>query len=277
MSDAECPTCGEEFKNEHGRNIHHVQAHGESLAGVEVNCAWCGDGLKRDPCEVENSERFFCGGKSCQGKWRSEHIAGENHPRWEEMVEVQCEYCGASLERYPYVAEDYDMFFCGGDSDCFGLYRTENLTGEDAPNWRGGDVEVVCAFCGDTLTRRRRVVERQTRHFCVEKGCEGQWRSAHRSGEDAPAWKGGDGVYGEGWNPKKRESVRNQQNRECLGCGKDETDIGQNLDVHHVRKARSFDDPLERNDSSNLVALCRDCHYAAERCAPLLPDFISAD
>jgi 5-methylcytosine-specific restriction endonuclease McrA len=30
--------------------------------------------------------------------------------------------------------------------------------------------------------------------------------------------------------------------------------------VHHITKAREFDDADKRNAMSNLVALCRECH-----------------
>lgn len=43
------------------------------------------------------------------------------------------------------------------------------------------------------------------------------------------------------------------------------------LDVHHIMKARDFDNDAERNAESNLVGLCRSCHSTWEKMSPLRP------
>lgn len=55
---------------------------------VNVECAWCGEKLKRRPYRVRESKNFFCDFE-CLGKWRSENKSGENHPRWEGGKSIQ--------------------------------------------------------------------------------------------------------------------------------------------------------------------------------------------
>ena len=113
-------------------------------------------------------------------------------------------------------------------------------------------------------------------HFC-DNECRGEWRSENLTGESHPQWKGGRFPYGKGWTKKKRETVRESQDRRCAGCATPESDCRTRLHVHHIQPARSFDDPEARNDPSNLVALCPTCHNEWERMAPLRPDVSGLD
>lgn len=53
---------------------------------VKKSCDWCGDEIIKKQYVVENHENFFCD-KNCLGKWRSENIVGEEHPRWKESTD----------------------------------------------------------------------------------------------------------------------------------------------------------------------------------------------
>jgi len=72
---------------------------------------------------------------------------------------------------------------------------------DDFENWHGvrihhgyehgetlSKVDVECAWCAATLSRRKRRVEEQDRQFCDEN-CQGRWRAEHRTGEDAFNWR----------------------------------------------------------------------------------------
>lgn len=96
-------------------------------------------------------------------------------------------------------------------------------------------------------------------------------------GENNPNWTGGTFPYGKGWNEKKREKVRESQDRECASCGMHESENGKRLDVHHIEKARSIADPEERNAVENLVALCQTCHKRWEQMSPLRPITIGGE
>lgn len=103
------------------------------------------------------------------------------------------------------------------------------------------------------------------------------------SGEDHPRWNGGLFPYGRGWNEEKKELVRERDNRECQSCGRSESEhtdlFGKRHSVHHIQKARSFDNPERRNRPSNLVTLCetKECHRKWERMSPLRPQIHDTD
>jgi 5-methylcytosine-specific restriction endonuclease McrA len=112
----------------------------------------------------------------------------------------------------------------------------------------------------------------------------GEWRSEHRSGENAPAWEGGKKLYrGPNWL-KQREQAVKRDDRECKRCGCTEAEhfkkYGRELSVHHLMPVREFyleaDDERpnfeEMNALDNLVTLCIECHRGVES-LPVTPDF----
>jgi hypothetical protein len=48
---------------------------------VEIECANCGQTLRRKPSHVETRDRCFCG-FGCMGDWMAENQTGDNNPRW---------------------------------------------------------------------------------------------------------------------------------------------------------------------------------------------------
>jgi len=47
----------------------------------KVSCSWCGEKIIRHNYMVQQAENNFCD-QECLGKWRSENIIGEKHPRY---------------------------------------------------------------------------------------------------------------------------------------------------------------------------------------------------
>jgi endogenous inhibitor of DNA gyrase (YacG/DUF329 family) len=56
----ECPTCGRGFDSEMGVKVHHVNAHGESIATVETDCGNCGKSISRSRKHIENRAAVYC-------------------------------------------------------------------------------------------------------------------------------------------------------------------------------------------------------------------------
>jgi 5-methylcytosine-specific restriction endonuclease McrA len=54
---------------------------------------------------------------------------------------------------------------------------------------------------------------------------------------------------------KKRDSYR------CVGCSRTSSGRSNRLDVHHIIPYGAFEDLVKAHDLSNLVTLCRRCHY----------------
>ena len=366
-----CPWdgCERSFDTLRGMKIHHKRSHGESIAGVTVECDWCGGEKKVKPAAVDVNENHFCS-PECQANWRGENRSGDGHPSWSERVTITCDWCGSEKEVIP-SQSGKDHHFC--DRTCFGNWRSANRSGENHPSWTGGKRTVSCAACGDTKDVDPHVAEKYDRHFCGSKcrgrwisenhagennpswqreqvecawcgeeksvppyrlgqenhfcdwECQGQWLSENQQGEKAPAWKGGlvtvdcswcgedneiipareaayekhfcdqecqgewlsenncgenhplyqGGYfpYGSGFTDKKKEKVRERQERKCAGCETHESQFRRKLDVHHIEKARWFDeeDADQRNSEDNLVALCEECHPKWEKMSPLRP------
>lgn len=102
------------------------------------------------------------------------------------------------------------------------------------------------------------------KEWLLRHGIELRDRTEEISGENHPHWKGGQSPYGEGWTEQKRSQVLERDNHRCQSCGVRASDHqeehGSGLHIHHIIPASEFSNPAERNDISNLVALCSSCH-----------------
>lgn len=83
--------------------------------------------------------------------------------------------------------------------------------------------------------------------------------NASLPGPGSPSWKGGISFepYCPKFNDKLKEKVRNEYNRKCVICGKNEIDNGRKLDVHHIdyHKNAGCD-----GREFKLIPLCWSCH-----------------
>jgi len=265
-SGATCPTCGDVFKTERGVKTHHKQIHDESIAGVTVECANCGDCKSVFPKIAEERDNHFCS-HECKAEWQSENVSGEDHPCWSGGLQtVVCDNCGSEKEVKPYVAER-DKQFC--DHSCWGEWASENLSGPDSPAWEGGLVEVECEVCSDTKQIKPHRDEAYDEHFC--KGCRSEWAKERFSGEGNPRWTGGSEIYhgvkavlpDRPWSDAAAET--RSRDGQCRMCGKSPTD--GKLDVHHIVPVLAGG----LNTPDLLMALCRSCHMKAEAYTRDLP------
>jgi ribosomal protein L31 len=235
---------------------------------ITVECSNCGNGLSRTPWEVNNRERFFCD-DTCQSEWQSENWQLEGHPTFRQ-VEFSCHHCGETAKKVRYRYEKHDLSFC--NKECHREWLTTRpeegpvAFGEDHPNYN--HIEVFCDWCGNKFKKLESEVERQGHQFC-QKGCFYNWLAKHRTE--------GYGHYGPGFSETKKSEVRERDGHECQDCGmSQEAHIDahdEKLHVHHIRPAREFDNPEERNAKENLITLCRGCHLGKwEQLAPLRPD-----
>jgi len=123
--------CTDTFANTHDMKNHHAHAHGESIAGVSVECEWCGEELFRSNGRIERSKNQFCD-SNCLGKYK-EQITGEDHPLYNSIV-IECEWCGEKVEKWPSHAEKNEKAFCS--RECQAEWKSENTQGENSPTWQ---------------------------------------------------------------------------------------------------------------------------------------------
>lgn len=178
----ECPTCGDVFDTETGCSIHHNRVHGESIAGADVECAYCGSTKRVDKDVARNNDRHFCD-LECKSNWQSEEWSGENHPCHERET-VTCEWCGEDFDVEPYLAEK--RRFCSEECSLESL-SAEN-TGSNNHFWNGGKVDVRCEQCDRVYAVDP--CDADDTSFC-SKECHWEWISDNWIGENSPNWKGG--------------------------------------------------------------------------------------
>jgi len=119
---------------------------------------------------------------------------------------------------------------------------------------------VCCIVCGTKITRRVSRIKRSDKPVCSKK-CF----IASISGKNSHVWTGGTNSYrGTNWH-RQRNKARKRDSDTCQVCGKTKRDVGQELDVHHIRPYRLFNNDYRvANNLNNLVTLCRQCHLATE-------------
>jgi hypothetical protein len=262
----DCPSCDKSLKSKRGLRTHHKQSHDESLVQTyEISCGECGEMVERDEYDIEESGRVFCS-TECYHEFGSEFYVGENHHNWvtdeESVKEVyDCENCGETVLRYPRQVNEF--VFCS--SDCNQIWIEREYSGKNHPDWQGGPETVQCDICQENYVERYGHELENTEVVVCSRDCLYEWTSEGRempNGEDHWCWKDETSrwYYGSNWRTaRRRVKERDEVCQVCLHDGSD-----RNLDVHHIKKLRKFDDPKESNTPDNLILLCRRCHMKVE-------------
>jgi hypothetical protein len=243
----ECPTCGKSLATEQGVRIHHATVHGERLPNRE--CAGSGSAFYD-----AQSRRTYC--DECDAD------AGKANGNWSGAKEsTNCERCDATFEYYP---SDKEGVYC---SDC--VASSDEFLG-DAHRKPAERVTTECEQCGEAMNILQSDVDRGEGRFC-SRGCLADWLSENVVGEQHHQWQNGEPAYrGDWW--RVRRKARERDDHECRICGTTTADEGRELDVHHIRPVREFDDPQDAHHLGNVVTLCRSCHRKAEAGSVPTPD-----
>lgn len=159
--------------------LHHAHAHDESLAGVVVECDWCGAEFERDQRQYN---RHFCS-DDCLNMWQSGHHSGDGNPQWDGgMVTVRCEYCG---DEYSVKQSREDKTrFCS--ENCKNEWQDEHLHGENHPRYKKNTVDSVCEQCGESYTVGEWRAD--SSRFCSYQ-CLGEYREEAYAGDGHPKSK----------------------------------------------------------------------------------------
>lgn len=92
----------------------------------------------------------------------------------------ECPTCGETFVEYP----SQNPKYCS--RDC--LFDGRDYKGENNPNYSGGDVTLVCEWCGSDYGTNPANADKS--RFCSQD-CRDEWRAENLKGEDHPSWKGG--------------------------------------------------------------------------------------
>jgi len=148
--------------------------------------------------------------------------------------------------------------------------------GKDHANWKGGEITLVCKFCGNPYPHRADNAGGSS--FCSIK-CKADAQSVYQTGSKRPPrtaehmqkisaslqgipieeWDGfvSYGKYCSKFNYKFKEVIRDAYDRKCFVCGTDEERNGRKLDVHHVNYEKAC---LCDDFECDFVPLCVVCH-----------------
>lgn len=124
---------------------------------VSIECDWCGTTLERSPSRVEKFDRQFCNSE-CRGAYFS---ANPSELHEQERVTVHCDWCGESDERIPHRVSRNQFHFC--DNACKGEWRSEYVTGDEHPNWKGG----FDPYYGPNWVTQRELTRERDNYRCV--------------------------------------------------------------------------------------------------------------
>lgn len=181
---------------------------------------------------------------------------GKNHPKWKGgKVKVNCTWCGKELDKKPFEIKKTTNDFC--DRICFGKYMSSRFNGKNHFNYKGGKIEVSCAWCGEKKEVYPCHIQMRDNFFCSFE-CRGKWASFNQSGKNSWNWKGGISCepYCETWNDKEfkkyifeRDNYK-CQNPDCWGNG-------GKLCRHHI-------DYNKKNCGlTNVITVCNSCNTRA--------------
>jgi len=181
-----CAQCGEEFTDYKYRERKYcskdcfLEAKRNSR---ELDCEWCGETFT---AKESRQNARFCS-KSCRAKsqWERgvfEIKSGEDHPLYQGPVSVECWTCNKGFEvsrGYYNQAQkrDQERFYCS--KECRSKGRSQRYRRENNPNYKDGNIELVCDFCGKTFERpyweyRQAIARNQENYYCsYECRCPG--------------------------------------------------------------------------------------------------------
>lgn len=192
---------------------------------------------------INKKEIKFCC-LECSSKYKSKRI------------KCKCEYCGENIIKTSFEYNKKKHHFC--NKECYDKWQHENIKGENAANWQGGNKIVRCDYCN----KEYEIIQaklKQEHHFCSRE-CQGKWRSENLIKENNPCWNPNltdeereKGRRIEGLKEWKNE-VMIRDNYTCQITGK----RGGDLNVHHLNSYHW--DKEHRTDINNGITISKKIH-----------------
>lgn len=263
----DCPTCGDTLSSERAVNIHHAQAHGESLAFEEYECDYCGDRFEKQATKA-NGENTYCS-SDC-------HYA---HKRIDiEKSRLYELYWGENLSAYEIADElDYSQNTIRRRMSDYGIPLVAQAGNHDAWIFLQRPTEYLKQEYHDkrkstyTIARENNVSQEWVRRVLQKRGIKlrNEWIK-HK--KDTDALKRIEYDYGAEW-AEIRQRVIDRHNAVCQGCATPEGQLENALEVHHIKALRECDTTDVANQEDNLVPLCVNCHNRWEN-IPVRPEVV---
>jgi 5-methylcytosine-specific restriction endonuclease McrA len=210
----------------------YIHGHNTDKTKVQAFCDFCHESIEVPQYLFAKCKHHFCS-HACAGKYKRGQIA------------VVCPQCGKSFTVIPARIEKATEPICCS-VECLHARHT---------------IETSCAQCGKPV-HRGISNSHGYKHFFCSRECQHVYQGIHCRGPNHPRWlHGGPIDYGPAWPAAKRAAL-NRDRKTCQWCGSKEKG---RLNVHHLRPFKTFTDPLDAHDLTNLITLCDSCHSKAEK------------
>lgn len=142
--------CGNECKDNYKRKNTPKGENSPIYSRITVKCSYCGKDKHVSKYNAQKILDHYCN-RECMINHRNDtgHYKGENNFNYKgENKSFNCTYCGVLSEKKSSTNLKYSVnHFCS--IECQAKWKSENLTGDNAYNWRGGN--------GTLLTNIRRL------------------------------------------------------------------------------------------------------------------------
>lgn len=132
---------------------------------------------------------------------------------------------------------------------CYWNYKAEHGIG---PPSRRTRPDSICLQCKEAFYTPRK----PNKIFC-RRECFRAWM--RNNSPQGFLWPEKKAFRGKHW-PIIRQAVKKRDDHRCHNCGQQ----GGWLEVHHIKAFHSFQSATKANSLSNLVTLCRQCHFQVE-------------
>ena len=184
---------------------------------------------------------------------------------------VYCEYCKSPFDKRPSDIKKHPRSFCSRQH--FFLYKAENAKKNKCKQCgkSTSNPKFCSASCAATYNNRLKPKRKPKTSFCQTCGKVTSARRKYGSRQCNPSTKITDSTtmgelkasYENIW--QFHATIRGHSRsiysgpRKCAICGYD-----KHVEVCHIRRISSFDDSqrvVDCNNSTNLVALCPNCHW----------------
>lgn len=133
----------------------------KSYAQIEVDCTECGDTFERQPAKIDKTDNNFCS-RGCYAQWLQADVSDPDLRR----DSIECEVCGCKKDVTTYELKHIEHHFCS--KSCYGEWQSENLNGEDNPNYKGG----VRTYYGGSWKKQRQKALDRDNQTCQSCGSE---------------------------------------------------------------------------------------------------------
>lgn len=96
--------------------VHHATQHGESLAGFETECAWCGDSMRVR--NREHAERDSLCSDECLSAWTSDRMSGSANHNWFDDESGEYPWRDENRLREMYCDDEMNLYEIVDEFDC---------------------------------------------------------------------------------------------------------------------------------------------------------------